>query len=149
METSAGKRQAFVILDIGAGTTDVAGCICINDRRNGQFRVAEVTPAAKALNRAGNIIDGALLKIILEDCSLARDTTEYEQTRQMLRKSIRSLKESLFIDGFVFAPLATGETHRVELKKFLESHPIKKLFGDIKEIVTDAAFLGSGLIART
>lgn len=144
METDSGKRQAFVILDIGAGTTDVAGCICINDRRSDQVRVAEVTPAAKALNRAGNIIDSALLKLILEDCSLARDTTEYEQTRQILRKSVRSLKESLFNDGFVFAPLATGETVEIELGRFLESQPIKKLFVDIKEIVSEAAFLVSG-----
>jgi hypothetical protein len=144
MATAPGKRQAFVILDIGAGTTDVAGCICINDTRNDQVRVSEVTPAAKALNRAGNIIDGALLKVILEDCSLARDTTEYERTRQTLRKSVRSLKEALFNDGFVVAPLATGETVEIELDKFLESQPMKKLFSDIKQIVTEAAFLVSG-----
>ncbi|OUS03982.1 hypothetical protein A9Q96_16880 [Rhodobacterales bacterium 52_120_T64] len=144
METDPGKRQAFVILDIGAGTTDVAGCICINDPRSDQVRVAEVTPAAKALNRAGNIIDSALLKVIFEECSLARGTTEYERTRQILRKSVRSLKESLFNDGFVVVPLATGETIEIELDNFLESQPMKKLFGDIKEIVAEAAFLVSG-----
>ena len=144
METDSGKRQPFVILDIGAGTTDVAGCICVNDPRIDQVRVAEVTPAAKALAQAGNSIDNALLKEILEASSLARGTTEYDRSLQNLRKSVRALKESLFNDGFVVAPLATRETVEIELEQFLKSQPMVKLFSRIKEIVTEAAFLVSG-----
>lgn len=144
METDSGKRQPFVILDIGAGTTDVAGCICVNDPRSDQIRVAEVTPAAKALAQAGNSIDNALLKEILEASALARGTIEYDRSLQNLRKSVRALKESLFNDGFVFAPLATGETIEIELEKFLKSQPMVNLFSRIETIVAEAASKVSG-----
>ena len=31
MATRERHRQPYVILDIGAGTTDVAGCLCVNN----------------------------------------------------------------------------------------------------------------------
>ena len=140
MATRESRRQAYVILDIGAGTTDVAGCVCVNNPAEDYVKVAEVTGASKAIRRAGNNIDSILLNGILERSSLAKGTTEYGRASLALRKSIREYKETLFNDGTLFAELTTDEVVEIELATFLEMREVKKLFHDIKAIVTSAAF---------
>lgn len=140
MATDEGQRQAYVILDIGAGTTDVAGCVCINNSLTGEISVAEITSAADALSQAGNSIDNALLKHILDASSLAQGTTEYSHSSQSLRRSIRAYKEALFNERFIFVTLVTGETVEVELEAFLKLPMILKFFKSIADVVTNAAF---------
>ena len=93
MATREGKRQPYVILDIGAGTTDVAGCLCVNNPEGEFVKVAEVTGAGKAIRRAGNNIDSILLIEILKRSSFANGTTEYHQVSRALRRSVRDYKE--------------------------------------------------------
>ena len=133
-------RQPYVILDIGAGTTDVAGCLCVNHPEEEYVKVAEVTGARKAIRRAGNNIDSILMSEILERSSFAAGTTEYNRVSQALRKEIRNYKETLFDEGILIAPLESDENVEVELVEFLENEAIKKLFFEIKTIVTNAAF---------
>lgn len=144
MATRESKRQSYVILDIGAGTTDVAGCLCVNNPNGKYVKVAEVTGARKAIRRAGNNVDSILLSEILDRSSLARGTMEYNQVSRALRKMIRDYKETLFNDGALPAELTSGEIVEIELTEFLELESVKKLFEDIKEIVTDAAFVVLG-----
>ena len=144
MATRERHRQPYVILDIGAGTTDVAGCICVNNPKDEYVKVAEVTGARKAIRRAGNNIDSILLSEILERSSLARRTTEYSQVSRALRKMIRDYKETLFNDGVLPAELTSGEIVEIELPEFLELGSVRKLFEEIEAIVTDAAFIVVG-----
>jgi len=144
MGTAARKREAYVVLDIGAGTTDVAGCICINNPNNERVKVSEVAPAAKAIRRAGNNLDNALLLLILEKSGLAPRTTEYERESAALRKGIRSLKEILFNDNFVVAELVSGDLIEISVEELTGTKAVISLFSDIREIVTDAAILVSG-----
>ena len=144
MATREQHRQPYVILDIGAGTTDVAGCLCVNNPNNDYVRVAEVTGARKAIRRAGNNIDSILLNEILERSSLARGTMEYNQVSRGLRKMIRDYKETLFNEGVLLAELTSGEIVEIELTDFLGLGSVRKLFDEIKMIVTDAAFVVVG-----
>ena len=144
MATRERHRQPYVILDIGAGTTDVAGCLCVNKPTDEYVKVAEVTGARKAIRRAGNNIDGILLREILDRSSLARETIEYSQVSRALRKRIRDYKETLFNDGILPAELTSGEIVEIELENFLQLESARKLFEEIKEIVTDAAFVVAG-----
>ena len=144
MATRERHRQPYVILDIGAGTTDVAGCLCVNNPNKEYVTVAEVTGAGKAIRRAGNNIDSILLREILERSSLAKDTTEYDQVSRALRKIIRDYKERLFSEGVLVAQLSSDELVEIELKDFLEIQSVKRLFEEIKGIVTEAAFIVVG-----
>ncbi len=140
MATDEGQRQAYVILDIGAGTTDVAGCVCIHNSRTGELSVAEITSAAGALAQAGNSIDNALLKHILDSSSLAQGTSEYSHSSQSLRRSIRTFKEALFNEGFLVVTLVTGETVEIERDAFLKLPMLVKFFKSITDVVANAAF---------
>ena len=105
MATREGKRQPYVILDIGAGTTDVAGCLGVNNPNREFVRVAEVIGARKAIRRAGNNLDNILLSEILKRSSCESGTREYDRVSRALRKLIRAHKESLFDEGVLVAPL--------------------------------------------
>ena len=144
MATREGKRQPYVILDIGAGTTDVAGCLCVNNPDGEFVKVAEVTGARKAIRRAGNNIDNILLSEILQRSSCESGTMEYDRVSRALRKRIRDHKERLFDEGILVAPLPSDETVEISLEEFLALDPVKKLFHAIEEVVTDAAFVVVG-----
>ena len=144
MATRERQRQPYVILDIGAGTTDVAGCLCVNNPKDVYVKVAEVTGARKTIRRAGNNLDNILLNEILERSSLASGTTEYHQVSRALRRLIRDHKETLFNERILVAPLKSDEIVEIELSDFLEIEPVKRLFQEIEAIVTDAAFVVVG-----
>lgn len=137
-------RQSYVILDIGAGTTDVAGCICVSNPETNRTVVAEVTPAAVAINQAGNIIDNALLNLVMNKSGLAKGMPEYEIAQAAVRRGIRGNKELLFIDGGVEILLVTEDVVSIEKDEFLEQKVVKNVFGKIRGIVEKAALLVAG-----
>ncbi|NPD21405.1 acetate and sugar kinases/Hsc70/actin family protein [Alterinioella nitratireducens] len=138
--TPTTRRVPYVILDIGAGTTDVAGCICVNNPSRERITVAEVTPAARAINQAGNIIDNALLKMIMEKSGLADGTAEFRQVHAALKRTIRGDKEVLFTDEALSVGLVTGDVVEIELDEFVDSSIVKALFKKITDLAVDAAF---------
>lgn len=139
MEAKPTGRQHFVILDIGAGTTDVAGCICVKGRGQ-RAKVWEIQSAHDAKNLAGNAIDNALQKFILEHSSLAKGSTEYSQAERALRRTIRTEKETLFSTGVVLVELVTDELVEVSLNDFRRDPMVDRIFGVIREMVSRAAF---------
>lgn len=138
------KRIPYVILDIGAGTTDVAGCICINNPAKNRVKVSEVRTAAGAINQAGNIIDNLLLKLIMEKSNLATGTPEYLGVQASLKRIIRSDKEILFEEGSISVALVTGDIIEIELNDLLNQPAIKNLFKKITDLVKAAAYCVAG-----
>ena len=116
------------------------GAFAFNNPNNDFVKVSEVTSATKAISRAGNNIDQILLKEILERSSFASATNEYDQILKAERRKIREHKESLFDDGFLTVQLTSDEIIEISIDEFLENSAIKKLFNEIRTIVSDAAF---------
>lgn len=139
MEAQPTGRQHFVILDIGAGTTDVAGCICVKGSGE-RARVWEIQSARDAKNLAGNAMDNALQKFILERSSLAKGSTEYSQAERALRRTIRAEKETLFSTGEVLVELVTDELVDVSLEDFRSDPMVDRIFSSIRDMVAKAAF---------
>ena len=138
--TAEGKREAYVVLDIGAGTTDIAGCLCVNSINADDMRVSEVETASKAFNRAGNFLDQVLLDLIHRKVPYDRSSIEYKQVNADLRRKIRSFKETLFEDKGLLAPLVTGDNVTVSLDDFLNDSRIKNFIEEIKAALREAAF---------
>ena len=147
MDARPNGRQHYVVLDIGAGTTDVAGCICVK-RDEDHVNVWEIQDARGAKNLAGNMLDNALRKRILESSSLAKGSLEYEQSDRALKKSIRSEKENLFDNGNLLVQLVTDELVEVSLSNFLTDPNVRKIFSSIREMVKKAAFAVSESTGR-
>jgi len=138
--TSEGKREAYVILDIGAGTTDIAGCLCVNSLNEDNMRVSEVETASKAFNRAGNFLDQVLLDLIHKKLPYDKNSIEYKQVNADLRRKIRSFKETLFEDEGLLAPLVTGDNVNISLEEFLKDSRIQNFINEIKTALDEASF---------
>ncbi|MFX0547681.1 hypothetical protein ACEWPL_019435, partial [Roseovarius sp. S1116L3] len=142
--TPARHRMPYVILDIGAGTTDVAGCVCINNPSKDRVTVAEVRAAARAIPLAGNIVDNALLKLIMEKSGLADGTAEHRRVHAAVKRDVRREKEVLFTDGAISIGLVTGDVVEIGLDEFLRQQTIQNLFKKISDLVTEAAICIAG-----
>lgn len=144
MSTKEGSREPYVILDIGAGTTDVAGCVCVHNQITDHVSVAEVTSAAKAKNMAGNRLDYALLRCFLSKAKMVDGTPEYARVRSSLLVSIRDNKELLFTTGEVSVNTPLGDVVTVSLDEFLKDEVVVGIFRVITELVSEAALAVSG-----
>ena len=124
--TPEGKREAYVVLDIGAGTTDIAGCVCVHSATDDLIRVSEVETASKAFNKAGNFLDQVLLSVVHDKLPYDKNTIEYKQVNNDLRRKIRTYKETLFVDGDLLIPLVTGDNVNISLADFMSDTRIQK-----------------------
>jgi len=138
--TPEGKREAYVILDIGAGTTDIAGCICVHNSITDEIKVSEVETAAKAFNKAGNFLDQILLNMVHGKLPYDKNSIEYKQVNNDLRRKIRAYKETLFVDGDLLIPLVTGDNVNIALDDFMSDSRIEKFISDIQLTIQEAAF---------
>ncbi|MET4363475.1 hypothetical protein ABIB06_004069 [Bradyrhizobium sp. LB8.2] len=138
------SRESYLIIDVGAGTTDVAGCICRTNDEWERPRVWEVTKAADAIKSAGNILDDALLKLALNKCGLFGGSTEYQAAAISVRRDKRLYKEQLFDNGSVVIEMPTGDTVTIELQEFLDYPPVVDFTQRIRVLVGKAAIAVAG-----
>lgn len=148
ISTPENTRQAYLIVDIGAGTTDVAGFICVNNTEWDTARVFEISKAAAALNKAGNMLDQILLRHILGASSLTPDTAEYQSAALYVRRQRRALKEQLFAEGKLVVLLPTDETVVVELEAFLELPHMRDFEQSLRDLVAQSALVVAGDASR-
>ena len=139
LSTPERQRQGFVIVDVGAGTTDVAGCVCVNNPTWDKPRVFEVTSAADAIPTAGNVFDSALVKALLQKADLMSGSPEHGAAAAALNRAKRANKELLFNTGALSVRLPTGELVGMDVDEFLQSPPIQSFSERLAQMVTKAA----------
>jgi len=137
-------RESFLVVDIGAGTTDVAGFICVNNPDWVRPRIFEISGAADARNAAVNVLDNALQKYVLENCSLSEGSDEYRMAGLSIRRSKRIYKEQLFATGSVSVPLPTDEVVTVTLDEFKKYDAMKNFVRTLKEMIGRSAAVVAG-----
>jgi molecular chaperone DnaK (HSP70) len=142
--TRDGAREAYLVLDIGAGTTDVAGFYCVNNPNNDRMRVFEVSAAADAKNMAGNTLDNALQRFIFDRSGLALDSAESRIAGHVLRRSLRAYKEELFRTSKVIVALTTDQIVEIQLSDFLAYEPVVQFSKHITEMAARAAVTLAG-----
>jgi actin-like ATPase involved in cell morphogenesis len=138
------SRESYLIIDVGAGTTDVAGCICRTSDEWERPRVWEVTNAADAIKSAGNILDDALLKLALNKCGLFAGSAEYQAAAISVRRDKRLYKEQLFDNGSVVIEMPTGVVVTIEVQEFLDYPPVMDFTQRIRALVGKAAIAVAG-----
>lgn len=94
--TSIGLEESashMVVVDMGAGTTDIAAVA-----RSGG-RMEEVQHARVTLKQAGDFIDKIVANIVLDSNAWARSAEQQSILWRLLMRHMRDIKESLFLDG--------------------------------------------------
>lgn len=124
----SGKRELYMIMDIGAGTVDYGLYAVVTpkgDREKPKIFHAEGTTTA--LRKGGDTIDGILRQFILEREEINLGDLEFDYINRDLLLRIRTLKENLFQQGAVAYNLSNDSVGEVALEDFLADRRMTEL----------------------
>lgn len=130
-------RDAFMVVDVGAGTTDFGLFVStrMSDNEDDAPRIFQIPASIQGLMQAGDKVDGMLRTFIARKESV--DTTDNSGRMILadLNRRIRGLKEVLFTTEKLEYALADGTVGHVTLDDFLADETVKR-FG----LAIDAGF---------
>lgn len=125
---SQNLRDAFMVVDVGAGTTDFG--LFVSTRMSGEEddlpRVFQVPASIQGLMQAGDKVDGMLRAFIARKESVDAADNSGRMILADLGRRIRGLKETLFKTGKLEYALADGTVGQVTLEEFLSDEAVKR-----------------------
>lgn len=119
----------IMVVDIGAGTSDMSLYRMRIDPANGQNLACEIMDSARGLTEAGNYLDRLLIELIIKKSGITSEEPMWVNVRSALELEIRNLKETLFNDGDVYVPLMNGSEVEITLDEFCSLEQVRR-FGD-------------------
>lgn len=123
---SENARDAFMVVDVGAGTTDFGLFISTHRPDEDDFRVFQVPTSIQGLMQAGDKVDGLLRGFIAQRESIDLSDNSGRMILADLSRRIRGLKEALFKTGKLEYVLADGTVGEVALDEFLADEKVKR-----------------------
>ena len=117
-------RKLMFVADIGAGTTDVALFWVVQDNKG--RRAFPVSGTTKALRMAGDHLDRALLKLLLDKGNIEPRLARRAETKLRLG-GLQRLKEALYTNGSVQTRLINDALVTVTQDEF-ENSPLVSAF---------------------
>jgi hypothetical protein len=128
---SQNLRDAFMVVDVGAGTTDFG--LFVSTRMSGDEddlpRVFQVPASIQGLMQAGDKVDTMLRLFITRKESVDANDNSGRMISADLGRRIRGLKETLFKTGKLEYALADGTVGQVTLEEFLSDEAVKRFSG--------------------
>ena len=118
-----------LVVDIGAGTSDLSLYRLKIDPDGNQSMGIEVEGSSRVLTEAGNHLDRLLIALIVKKSGIASDDGRWVNVHSALELRIREFKESLFQDGSVFVVLENWLEVEVGLEEFLGLGAVRQ-FGE-------------------
>ena len=130
---SENLRDAFMVVDVGAGTTDFGLFIAARrpDSDSGH-KVFQVPASIHGLMQAGDRVDALLRAFIARKESVDTTDTSGKLIMADLARRIRGLKEALFVTGELEYALADGTVGHITRDEFLADETVKR-FGKLIE----------------
>lgn len=126
LDTETGRQKAYIVIDVGAGTTDIAGFLARRHAMTDVLKLWEVTGSAIAIRSAGNKLDLHLTSFVKERLKYDSGGSEEYAIDHFLRVHRRRFKEELFNEGKTSIRFTTEDEVSVDLSEFLEYPPVKK-----------------------
>jgi len=129
---SENLRDAFMVVDVGAGTTDFGLFISTHKPDDDELRVFQVPASIQGLMQAGDKVDGLLRGFIAGREAIDQSDTSGKLILADLTRKIRGLKEALFKSGQLEYALADGTVGKIQLNEFLADEKVQR-FGQAVE----------------
>jgi molecular chaperone HscA len=123
---SENARDAFMVVDAGAGTTDFGLFIATHRPDQDDFRVFQVPASIQGLMQAGDKVDGLLRGFIAQRERIDLTDIHGRMILADLSRRIRGLKETLFKTGKLEYVLADGTVGEVALDEFLADEKVQR-----------------------
>lgn len=132
-----GERQypGFLIIDVGAGTTDFGLFVVIQPKSTGQLKIFKLPGSIHGIRQAGDTIDNFLRAIILKKHNVDVQSPYGMRIGAELSMRLRSYKETLFRVGQLNYTLADDTPGTVYLPEFLESTEVARFTKGLREAV--------------
>jgi molecular chaperone HscA len=122
MQGELGDRTLYMIIDIGAGTSDL--CVMALGRQFGEIRPITIPGGALSIEWAGDHLDDLLVEHLLE--------TQAPDEGARLSRIKRDLKERLFRDHVIDLELGDVSLY-LELKQFLVTEQWERFQNRLRE----------------
>lgn len=124
-------RDVFMVVDVGAGTTDFGLFITLRDNFGDLIRVFQVPGSIQGMKQAGNKVDQLLRGFILTRERIDASDIGGQMIVVDLSKKIRLLKEALFKNGQVEYVLANDSSGTITLDAFLNDVNVRRFAQEI------------------
>ena len=112
-------RDPFMVVDVGAGTTDFGLFVSVKKSTDDEPRVFQIAQSIKGLMQAGDKVDGLLRGFIAHKERIDASDNAGKLVLANLTSQIRSLKELLFRTGELEYTLSDDTVGRIQLQEFL------------------------------
>lgn len=131
------QRELFMVIDVGAGTTDF-GLFMIQENPGTEQCLVRIVPdTVQYVPQAGDRIDSLLKKFILDKSGVDQQGPDGGLIAATLQNHIRTYKEILFRDGILEYQLSNHFRGIIEKEEFLNSSLVKNFAQQI-----EAKFIG-------
>lgn len=137
LSNDSNTRRLTLIVDVGAGTSDVSLYRLHVDSDNGIRQALEAKGAARGIPLAGNHLDRALTELILRKANVGLDTPRIVNIRSNLALNIRDYKESLFNNETLTVRLLNGQVVDIEIGEFYELAAVQSFRRELKQCLID------------
>jgi hypothetical protein len=133
-------RNLMLVVDVGAGTTDLSLFWIVQQVVNGGRRAFPVLPSSHALRMAGDLVDDILLKHILQKVhGHPDDLTRRRIEAGLRRRGMRRIKEQMLSKGTTDVALVTDQVVTLNRAEFCSSDQMEALKGEFRNAI--ATFL--------
>ena len=129
------KGNAFMVVDIGAGTSDFAMFEIMANAQTGYVDAREIKGSGYGVPIAGDKLDSILLAYILKNSDISRESPDYKEALTSLRLDIRDYKERLFKHKKLTYSLPGGLTGQLTLNAFIEENSVKEFSSELRNAI--------------
>lgn len=133
------RRRLLLVVDAGAGTTDLALFQAITPRGKTETHYALLRHSVRMNRIAGNAVDAVLRKIVLRSCDIdpytgyPRSKEDFDYMQSDLDSQIRDIKQVLFETGTVKVELKPNLQGVVDVTSLQEDPDFAKFQADLIE----------------
>lgn len=145
----AAVRRALLVIDAGAGTTDMALFQVFSDSVSDHARYALIAPAVRMCRVAGNAVDEVLRPIILRQCGVdpqsghPRSDEDFALIKLDLSARIRDIKQQLFTNDQTNIELRPNVSGVLDLDTVLKDSEYDRLGKELclaRDTLLESAF---------
>ncbi|MBU6373333.1 MAG: rod shape-determining protein [Alphaproteobacteria bacterium] len=130
LDSATRRSAAMIVLDVGAGTTDV-GALAFTARE-----AWEIADARRTLDLAGDAVDRALMNLLIAKSGLKRTAQQAHVWRDLLL-DVRAAKETLFTEGRATTPVGARMV-KLTARDLLKDPDAEQVFAEIQDVYAAA-----------
>ncbi|HEV2745907.1 MAG TPA: hypothetical protein VGW34_01245, partial [Allosphingosinicella sp.] len=129
-------RPQLLVVDVGAGTTDI-GVFKITTPERGPALAFPYKSGMAAMPKAGNVVDTILITEICRKLGLSARSQLEDLYQHKLRRQIRELKIELFDRGMIVVDLEDFDTVEISRDEFVSSSRVQSFAQGFRRKITE------------